>query len=216
MNISWLGNGFVRLEYKNLSVAINPYTEVETGVKPPRFKFDLAVLSKLEDINTNPYVKNIDSSQFILGGDGEVERNDIFILGFSMIQPNNTESKSQHGNIFVLRGEDINIAYLGFLPEGKLTPEMLDKIGAIDVLLVPVGNGNSLNANQAIDAINDLEPRIVIPINYALPGFKNKLDSLEKFIKAYGKQPALTDKKMNIKKSNLPPETLLYVLEAEL
>ncbi len=216
MNISWLGSGFVRLEYKNLSIAINPYTEVETGVKPPRFKFDLAVLSKLEDMSTNPYVKNADSSQFILAGDGEIEKNDVFILGFSMNQVKDSTTKMQNGNIFVLRGEEVNIAYLGFLPEGKLTPEMLDKIGAIDVLLVPVGDGNSLNESEAIGAINDLEPKVVIPINYALPGFKNKLDSLEKFLKAYGKQPALTDKKMNIKKSNLPPETLLYVLEAEI
>lgn len=216
MNISWLGSGFVRLEYKNLSVAINPFTEVETGVKPPRFKFDLAVLSKLEDMNTNPYVKNADSSQFILAGDGEVEKNDVFILGFSMNQPTTTAASAKSGNIFVLRGEDINIAYLGFLPEGKLTPEMLDKIGAIDVLLVPVGDGDSLNENEAIAAINDLEPKIVIPINYALPGFKNNLNPLEKFLKAYGKQPALTDKKVTIKKSNLPQETLLYILEPEL
>jgi hypothetical protein len=216
MNISWLGGGFVRLEYKNLSVAINPYTEVETGVKPPRFKFDLAVLSKLEDMNTNPYVKNIDSSQFILAGDGEIEKNDVFILGFSMNQVKDSTTKMQNGNIFVLRGEDVNIAYLGFLPEGKLTPEMLDKIGAIDVLLVPVGDGNSLNESEAIGAINDLEPKVVIPINYALPSFKNNLDPLEKFLKTYGKQPALTDKKISIKKSNLPPETLLYILEPEL
>jgi len=81
MNISWLGSGFVRLEYKNLSVAINPFTEVETGVKPPRFKFDLAVLSKLEDMNTNPYVKNADSSQFILAGDGESGKKRRFYFG---------------------------------------------------------------------------------------------------------------------------------------
>ena len=57
MNISWLGSGFVRLEYKNLSVAIKPFIEAETGVRPPRFKFDLAVLSRLEDMAANPYVK---------------------------------------------------------------------------------------------------------------------------------------------------------------
>ncbi|MCX6737802.1 MAG: MBL fold metallo-hydrolase, partial [Candidatus Parcubacteria bacterium] len=176
MNISWLGGGFVRLEYKNLSVAINPYTEVETGVKPPRFKFDLAVLSKLEDVATNPYVNNVDNTQFILAGDGEIEKNDVFILGFSMNQEGNTP-KAKNGNIFVIKGEDISLAYLGCLPEGKLTSAMLDKIGTVDILLVPVGDGDSLSEGEAIEAINDLEPKIVIPINYALPNFKNKLDS---------------------------------------
>ena len=125
-------------------------------------------------------------------------------------------SKVKSGNIFVIRGEDISLAYLGFLPEGKLTSEMLDKIGRVDILLVPVGDGDSLSQKEAIEAINDLEPKIVIPINYALPKFKNQLDTLEKFLKAYGKEPSLTDKKISIKKSNLPPETLLYILEPEL
>jgi hypothetical protein len=215
MNISWLGSGFVRLEYKNLSIAVNPYTEVETGVKPPRFKFDLAVLSKLEDVATNPYVKNVDNTQFILAGDGEIEKNDVFILGFSMNQEGNTP-KAKNGNIFVIKGEDISLAYLGCLPEGKLTSAMLDKIGTVDILLVPVGDGDSLSESEAIEAINDLEPKIVIPINYALPNFKNKLDSLDKFLKTYGKEPSIRDKKISIKKSNLPPETLLYILEPEL
>jgi L-ascorbate metabolism protein UlaG (beta-lactamase superfamily) len=160
-------------------------------------------------------VKNVDNTQFILAGDGEIEKNDVFILGFSMNQEGNTP-KAKNGNIFVIKGEDISLAYLGCLPEGKLTSAMLDKIGTVDILLVPVGDGDSLSESEAIEAINDLEPKIVIPINYALPNFKNKLDSLDKFLKTYGKEPSIRDKKISIKKSNLPPETLLYILEPEL
>jgi len=80
--------------------------------------------------------------------------------------------------------------------------------------LIPVGGNYTINYEEAVSFINQIEPKIIIPMHYALPHLKIKLDPLEKFIKAIGKKPEMIDK-LIIKKNNLPEEAKLVVLNKQ-
>jgi L-ascorbate metabolism protein UlaG (beta-lactamase superfamily) len=74
---------------------------------------------------------------------------------------------------------------------------MLEALGSVDVLLVPVGGGNSLNAAQAAEVVAQVTPRIVIPMHYRQDGLKRELETEERFVKEMGAadvqpQPKLT------------------------
>ena len=51
---------------------------------------------------------------------------------------------------------------------------------------MPVGGGGGLSAAKAIEVISLLEPGIVIPMHYSIPGCALKLGTVEQFLKEMG------------------------------
>jgi L-ascorbate metabolism protein UlaG (beta-lactamase superfamily) len=86
----------------------------------------------------------------------------------------------------------------------------------VDVLLVPVGEGSVLTGKQAVEAVTQLSPRIVVPMHYALPGLKTKYDPVEKFLKEMGAGKPEHTSKLKIMKKDLPAEeTRVIIIDKE-
>jgi len=84
------------------------------------------------------------------------------------------------------------------------------------VLLVPVGAGTSLNAAKAAELVSMIEPNVVIPMHYELPGLKTKLDPLEKFLKEMGATDAKTESSFKATSvDSLPEETEVVILSSK-
>jgi len=66
----------------------------------------------------------------------------------------------------------------------------------IDVLFVPVSEG-------AEEIINSIEPKIVIPHSYQVPGLKVKREPKEKFLKKLGKKDIKALEKFSLNKRDL-------------
>ena len=91
----------------------------------------------------------------------------------------------------------------------------LEAIGNIDILFVPVGGVYTVNGAGAAQIVSQIEPKMVIPIHYALPKLKYKLDGLEPFLKTMGKKETGAQQKLLIKQKDLPQEeTAVVVLSA--
>jgi L-ascorbate metabolism protein UlaG (beta-lactamase superfamily) len=86
-------------------------------------------------------------------------------------------------------------------------------MGTVNVALVPIGSGRSLNAARAAEVISMLEPNIVIPMQYATPGSEVPLDSLSKFLKEMGLSEVQTLPSLRLSATNLPEETKVIVLD---
>ena len=83
----------------------------------------------------------------------------------------------------------------------------------VNVLLVPVGAGSSLNAARAAELVSMIEPNIVIPMHYELPGLKPTLDPLEKFLKEMGATDAKVAPSLKVSSADsLPEETEVVIL----
>jgi L-ascorbate metabolism protein UlaG (beta-lactamase superfamily) len=88
-------------------------------------------------------------------------------------------------------------------------------MGSIEVLLIPVGGQNTLNAAQAAEVISLIEPQVVVPMHYSLPDLTVKLDPVDKFLKEMGLTKADTVDSLKLTKTNLPEETQVVLLEAK-
>jgi L-ascorbate metabolism protein UlaG (beta-lactamase superfamily) len=81
--------------------------------------------------------------------------------------------------------------------------------------MVPVGGGDTLDASKAVEVITELEPRIVIPMHYAQPGLKLKLDPLEKFLKEMGTETMEPMPSLKLRRSDVAgDETRVVLLES--
>jgi len=213
MIITWLGHSYFKIESRGKIIAIDPYSESSTGFKPPRFKADILLISHQHEEHNNK--KAILGEPFILEGPGEIEIGGIFIEGLLSFHDKKRGKARGLNTIYLINSEDINIAFLGDLGESHLKDETLEKINNPDILLIPVGGRYTIDAEEAVFLINQIEPKIVIPMHYSLQGLKIKLDPVEKFVKALGKKPEILDK-LTIRKNQLPENTNLIILRPQI
>ncbi|MGC8651163.1 MAG: MBL fold metallo-hydrolase [Minisyncoccia bacterium] len=213
MIIQWFGQSYFKIETKNKVIALDPYSEKALGIKPPRFKADLLLITHDHEDHNNKAA--ILGEPFIIEGPGEVEKEGIFIEGLMSYHDNHLGKEKGVNTIYKITSEDLTLCHLGDLGEKTLKDETLEKLSEIDILLIPTGGTYTINSEEAITIINQIEPKIIIPMHYQLPNSKInskiKLDPLDKFLKTFGKKPETMDK-LVIRRAQLPQETKLVVL----
>ena len=92
------------------------------------------------------------------------------------------------------------------------TQKQIEALEQVNVLLVPVGAGLSLNAAQATELVSMLEPNIVIPMHYKLPGMKLELETVDRFLKEMGVSDVREEASLKLTSTRLPEETETVIL----
>ncbi|HLD61042.1 MAG TPA: MBL fold metallo-hydrolase [Patescibacteria group bacterium] len=202
MHLSWLGQTCVKLQTKNMdedvTILIDAYKPAK-GDFPRSFSPTVALFSHGQE-----NAATLSQNPFVLDTLGECEIKNVMITAW----PTNAENI-----VYKINAEGLALVHLGRMHK-KAELSELEKIGNIDILFIPVGNGSAyLSAEDAADLTTALEPRIVIPIAYQCdtdPAAK----PVSEFTKELGLKPEVTDKKIIIKKKDLPQEeTKLFILE---
>jgi len=75
------------------------------------------------------------------------------------------ETRINGNSIFIYAVQDLCIAHLGHLHH-RLTPEHLEEMGRIDVLMVPIDGSFTMGQPLMVDVIKQIEPKIVLPMHY--------------------------------------------------
>jgi L-ascorbate metabolism protein UlaG (beta-lactamase superfamily) len=103
------------------------------------------------------------------------------------------------------------ICHLGDLGH-VLSAEQVAEIDGVDVLLVPVGGGSTIDAVQAAQVVRQLEPKIVIPMHYKTENEKKDLETAERFLKEMGVKEIVPQPKLLANKNSLPLTMQVVVL----
>lgn len=200
MNINWYGQSCFQINLsreKNnpVSVLIDPFDEEYVGLKLPRNLGADVVLVTHEHKDHNN-TKRVSGSPFIISGPGEYDIKSVYIQGIPAFHDNSKGAEKGSITIYTIKAEEIKLCHLGDLGQKELTSEQLDKIGEINILMVPVGG-------EAIKIISQIEPNIIIPMHYHIPGLKIKLDGVDKFLKCLGIKSLEPLPKLSIKKKDI-------------
>lgn len=208
MHIIWKGHSCFQIltnpgKGEQISIIIDPFSE-EIGLRPPKLKADILLITHAHYDHNN--TKLIEGSPFSIEGPGEYEIRGVYIQGIPSFHDEVEGQKRGQNTLYIIEAEEMRLCHLGDLGQAELTPQQLDSIGQIDILMVPVGGVYTTDAKQASKVISQLEPKIIIPMHYAWPRLKIKLDSLDKFFKAMGVKAIEPQTKLLIKKKSLPAE----------
>jgi len=208
MIINWYGQSCFQItssqgKNNNVSIVIDPFSE-DLGLRVPRLTADILLVSHGHSDHNN--VKAVAGEPFVISGPGEYEKKEVFVQGIPAFHDSSSGKERGTNIIYVIEAEDLRICHLGDLGQKELTPEQIDKIGEIDVLMIPVGGVYTISAKEAVKIMSQIEPNITIPMHYQLPKMKLKIDGLDKFLKTMGIKKLTPLPKLTVKKKDIVPE----------
>jgi len=201
MTISWFGHACFRIEAKEGSVLIDPFSK-EIGLKPPKIKDDLVLVTHQHFDHNN--IEDANPEAFIIQNPGEYEKQGIAVRGIASFHDDKEGSERGPNTIYVVKAEEMTVCHLGDLGH-KLSDQQIEDIGDIDILMIPVGGNYTIGAKEAVEVIGQIEPKIIIPMHYKITGLNVPIEGSEKFIKELGLKPENVDK-YKIAKKTLPVE----------
>ena len=216
MHIIWKGQSCFNIltspkKGEQVSIVIDPYDE-SIGLRVPSLTADILFIT--HDHRDHNNIKAVKGNPFLIDGPGEYEISDIFIQGISAFHDNSQGKERGKTTIYTIETEGIRICHLGDLGQTELTADQLSGLGDVDVLMIPVGGIYTIDGTQAAKIISQVEPRILIPMHYKIPGLKLELEGIDKFLKTMGLESVDKQNKLIIKKKDLPEgEARVVVLE---
>ena len=213
MDIFYLGHSSFKLKTKNVTLITDPFDPKMVGLKFPPVSCEIVTVSHPH--RDHDYLEAVRDYKKAVEGPGEYEILGVSILGLTTFHDKAKGEERGKNTIYIFESEGLRMAHLGDLAH-KLTDKMVEEIGSINILMIPVGGEVTLSANEAVEVVRSIEPNIVIPMHYKEEGVKQeafeKLETVDNFLKEMGltveKLP-----KLSLKVSDLTEEQKVVLLE---
>lgn len=212
MEISWYGHSCFRLSDRGqAAVVCDPYDHREVGYEALKLKADIVTVS--HESPRHSYLGAVKGDPYVIRGPGEYEVGGVFVTGVRTDTKRRKDTPDKINTLYLITYGGINIIHLGDMLQVPSQAEV-ESLGPVHVALVPVGGNAGLNASRAVDAISLFEPNIVIPMHYATPETKLKMEPISKFLKEMGLSTVETIPSLKlISPASLPEEMQVVVLD---
>lgn len=212
MNIKYFGHSCFLIKSKDARIITDPFDE-EIGLKLPKLEADIVTVS--HDHSDHNNTAGITGDYLTVDWPGEYEKNSVRIRGIAGFHDDQKGEQRGSNTLYRIETEGLRILHcgdLGHIP----TDVMLEQIGDIDILMIPVGGHYTIDAKQACQVISKIEPLVVIPMHFGRPELKKEtfesLADVEAFLKEYGATNVQEADQLNIKKEDLNEERKVIVL----
>lgn len=175
------------------------------GLRSPQGTPHILLVSHLEE----KQALEVKEETILLDIPGEYSTQGIGFQAYPSFADNMAGALRGHNTFFAFESEELHIVYLGSLGH-ELSPEVLDKLSHTDILFLPISGTDTLSVALAVALVKKIEPSVVIPMHFALPGLtKAGIGSKKAFCEALG----VTDNesgqtKLTLKKKDLEGKSM--------
>lgn len=227
MHLSWLGLSAVKIETSGAVLVTDPYAPA-VAARPLRAKADIVTLSNPRSELHN-HVAAITGDPFVIESPGEFEVKGVYVQGLALAAPPAPEEGAAHparsgrtpspvnsraaSTLFLFDAEGMRLAHVG---DTRRAPpaDVLERLDGVDVLFLPVGGGSTLDPEAAMTVVNEIEPKLVVPMHFQAEGFRTgeKLLPVTAFLREMGASKVEPVERLSVKKRDLPEEETRVVL----
>jgi L-ascorbate metabolism protein UlaG (beta-lactamase superfamily) len=213
------GQACIRVKGKSGTIIVfDPYDSDFTGLSPLKISGDIVcVTHDHKDHNNSAIVKGVEEGKkpFVITGPGEYEISGVNIVGTSSFHDDNEGEERGKNTIYHATVDGVNFVHLGDLGQKQLSDSQVEELSTCDVLFIPVGSVYTISGKDAPEIISQIEPKVIIPIHFKLPGLKFDLDEVSVFLSAMGKEKPETLAKYSVSRDKLPEEPEVVLLEKQ-
>ncbi|MCX7785198.1 MAG: MBL fold metallo-hydrolase [candidate division WOR-3 bacterium] len=215
MKITFLGHAaFLITTDKGIRIITDPYKSGcfnnALSYKPIKESADIVLISHEHDDHN--CVSEVLGKPNIIKTEGVWVEKDIKFTGISVYHDTQKGSARGKNIIFVIEADDLRITHLGDLGH-TLSKTEYDKLGKIDILLIPVGGFFTIDRKVATEIMNQLNPKITIPMHYKTPSLDFPIVSVDEFIKDKKNVRKFNSAEVTISKDTLPKTPEIWVLK---
>jgi len=209
MDISWLGHSCFRIRGKQAAIVTDPFPP-DLGYTLGKPAADIVTVSHQH--HSHSYDNGVGGAPKVIAGPGEYEIKGVLIIGIATFHDADGGKIRGKNTAYLIEIDGITVCHLGDLGH-VLTTEQVEEIDDVDVLLLPVGGGSTINAAAAAEVIRQIEPKVVIPMHYKTPVIKRELAPVDNFMKEMGIERPASQPKLSLNPSSLPASTQVFLLD---
>ena len=192
MTITYYGEDCFKLQSGDVTILTDPI-DSKSGLSSPRFKYD-ALIKTL-----SPFPPEAaDEEAVVVAGPGEYDFKGVKISGY---MASNESTDKFLKTVYIATIESIKICFLGHLSEIP-EPSIMEHLEEIDILFVPAGGEPFIDQQKVAKLIRQIQPKIVIPTFYKVPGLTRKAGDLKAFLEEVGQGKVESQEKLVIKKKD--------------
>jgi L-ascorbate metabolism protein UlaG (beta-lactamase superfamily) len=225
--LRWHGQSMFYLESsQGTSIVFDPHAIEAYG--RTMLKADVILVSHFHNDHTQVNViQNYQKAKIIPGLKGTAKKTewnivdekikDVRIKSVGVFHDDSGGMERGRNTVFIVEVDGLRIVHLGDLGH-LLTKDQIEKIGPVDVLLVPVGGVYTLNGSEAKKVVEQLKPKMyILPMHYGTKVF-DELLSPDEFLDEQKRQNIVrldmgqTSNELQIKTEFKPKEPVIVLL----
>jgi L-ascorbate metabolism protein UlaG (beta-lactamase superfamily) len=174
MQVEWYGQSAFRLSAGGTTVFIDPFGEM-TGLGARGLEFNYPEIAGVEaelllvthEHRDHNGVEKIGGSPAVLRSTaGTLESPIGEVVAVASEHDEAAGTRRGPNTIFAFEFDGVRVAHFGDFGQAGLRDEQAAAIGSVDLLLVPVGAGPTIGAEQAAAIAERLDARWVVPMHY--------------------------------------------------
>jgi len=210
MDITWLGHSCFRLHDADMVVVTDPFP-ASLGLKPDTRPASIVTISNPHPNHGN--WQEVPGDPKVFAAPGEYEYNGVTARG--VMTPLSEDMPQQQRNVaYTIEIDGISICHLGDI-SSPLTTRQVDDLKPVDLLFVPIGGRCTLDIDQVYQTLQDLDPKIVIPMHYETIGVKVELDGLDPFVRRIGLELSQPQPRVVVTTGNLPADMRITTMTVQ-
>jgi L-ascorbate metabolism protein UlaG (beta-lactamase superfamily) len=210
MKIKWLGHScFLITNKRGINILTDPFDDT-LGYKMTKEKINIITISHEHYDHNN--TMGIKGKPVVLKGTVNRDTHKMIFKGISSYHDSVYGKNRGNNTIFIIKADEMVLCHLGDLGH-VLENRQLEEINQVDILFIPVGGYYTLNHIQADQVIEQLKPKIVLPMHYKTDAIKWPIDPLSFFLDKKDNIKIMGENSFEIEAGALPEKTAVYVLD---
>ena len=210
MRIKWLGHScFLITNKRGINILTDPFDDT-LGYKMTKEKINIITISHEHYDHNN--TMGIKGKPVVLKGSVNRDTHKMIFKGISSYHDSVYGKHRGNNTIFIIKTDEMVLCHLGDLGH-LLENSQLEEINRVDILFIPVGGYYTLNHLQADQVIEQLKPKVVLPMHYKTDAIKWSIDPLSFFLDKKDNIKTIAENSFEIEAGMLPEKTTIYVLD---
>lgn len=207
MLIKWFGHSCFLCAGSGVRLLTDPFN-TEVGYELPGVEVDLVTVS--HDHFDHNCTASLPGDPRVIDRPGVHRVDGLELTGHKVYHDQVRGAQRGENLIFCWNMEGLRLCHLGDLGH-LLEPQTVQELGRVDILMIPVGGVYTIDAREAFQVVEQLQPRVILPMHYQTPDLKFRLGALEEFTSQFPQTLRLPD--LKLENGQLPDVRQVVVLD---
>jgi L-ascorbate metabolism protein UlaG (beta-lactamase superfamily) len=215
MQIQYYGHSCFKITTKpagrgqdDVVIFIDPFDK-SVGLRPPQGNANLVLVTHDHPDHNN--VSALKGDPRVIDIPGEYSVFGVNIIGISSFHDEKGGTERGQNTIYVFETEEMRLCHMGDLG-ADLSEKQLEEINGVDILMIPIGGKYTIDGEKAADIVRKIEPKVVIPMHYKMPGLTVDIEDEKKFCSEMGNCPKEKVSKFTIKSKDIEEKSMEVML----